>query len=227
MIIDNQIKIYIMDIIDLSNNDKRIIKYIEDNLDEEKRLRILRLPKAKYVPKVVVDMLIRYLAEKDLGRKINKSDIIYNTYGKPYIWDSANFYFNISHSGSLITAITAEEEVGIDCERIDKKKLNISNEFFCESEKKTVINSIKKLYAINQIWTGKESITKLIGRGLLLDIRKIHIEIISEYKALGTFLGNKYFLYYITYKDYIVCICSLKQNSIIDKIQFVELKCLL
>lgn len=85
--------------------------------------------------------------------------------GKPQIPDSGIF-FNISHSGNIVTAIVSDQqEVGIDIEKIRPISLTAFDHFFSEKEWDTIINAKAPSEALLSLWTIKEAVLKCIGTG--------------------------------------------------------------
>jgi len=88
-----------------------------------------------------------------------------NDYGKPYIVGITNIHYNISHSGKYIAFVVSDEPVGIDIELIKFADFAIAKRFFSYDEVKYIIVGESHL-RFYEIWTMKESMLKLEGKGL-------------------------------------------------------------
>lgn len=96
-----------------------------------------------------------------------ENDIRINEYGKPYL--DSDVQFNISHSGQYTVLAVSDCNVGVDIECISDKNLGISDVVFTEDEKAWInVDPIKRFFIL---WTAKESILKLFGTGLSVDMK--------------------------------------------------------
>ena len=115
-----------------------------------------------------------YLLKKYLGDKC----IGFNPNGKPYSIDGP--YFNISHSGNYIAlAISEDRDIGIDVERIDKRKVK-TIQYILKNNEKT-----EDLQQLFQIWSNKESLLKCLGSNIgdIKDIPDLPLNGVREFKG--------------------------------------------
>ena len=101
------------------------------------------------------------------------------TRGKPYIKNS-NLFFNYSYRASYgLLAISKNQAVGVDIEKMKPLQdiLTFSEFSFSEKEKQIIFKSEneKKLEPLFTFWTFKEAIIKLLGIGLNADLTKIDL----------------------------------------------------
>jgi len=96
----------------------------------------------------------------------------YNKYGKPCLSDphSSSISFNLSHSENLaILAITKEDDIGVDVEKLDPDIVfsQMADRYFDEAEKLELAqySSERQKRGFYRIWTKKEAILKLEGVG--------------------------------------------------------------
>ena len=151
------------------------------------------------------------LARKEISSisKIDEKNIKFSTnlYGKPYLVDNPNIYFNISHSGNYIVCAISDKPVGIDIEIIKPANLKIAKRFFTTDEYEYVMEN-QHDYRFYEIWTKKESITKMLGRGLHMPL--------SSFSVLN--LNKKQFEFYNVYIDKMVichtCSCRLAEVNV-------------
>lgn len=99
-------------------------------------------------------------------------------YGKPYIKETEELCFNLSHAGDYVTAVFSEHAVGIDIEKSREVKPAFIKRFFTpaecaylerikdrETEKVDFFNLI-----FTKMWTRKESYIKAVGEGMHLPL---------------------------------------------------------
>lgn len=135
--------------------------------------------------------------------KIKEKNIILKTneYGKPYIENYENIYFNISHSNDYSILVISNKEVGCDIEKIKRINKFVIGKCFSKNEQDYIKNSFNKESTFIQIWTIKESYLKALGCGLNKEMSELDFvnknEIIQTY---NNFKLKQYNLddYYIT-----------------------------
>lgn len=88
-------------------------------------------------------------------------DIKYNEHGKPYFEHGK--YFSVSHSGNIAVLAVSDDEIGIDIERLRKPNERIIRRCFTEAEAEFAEKSNQNF---TRIWTEKEAVLKLLGKGL-------------------------------------------------------------
>jgi phosphopantetheinyl transferase len=123
-------------------------------LSEADKNEILSLPLAKR-------RLERIACRKVLSSLLIRNEIIieYGNNGEPLM---NGFYVSFSHSGEMIAvAISEQNPVGIDIERIQDKIVALRSKFVSENE--LTLEEIKNREAITRIWTAKEAVYKLFS----------------------------------------------------------------
>ena len=96
-----------------------------------------------------------------------KKDIIYNSYGKPYLKNN-ELYFNLSNSGIYSICGISDKEIGVDIERITYKERVI--ERICNDLEKEFI---KDKDDFTMIWVKKEAYVKYLGKGLSYGLKNV------------------------------------------------------
>lgn len=90
--------------------------------------------------------------------------------GKPV---ADNCFISVSHSHEKLAFCKSEKEVGVDIEKIKPHDfLRLCERFFGEREKEYFYKNQKSDLAFYEIWTRKESYSKISGNGLK-DIVKV------------------------------------------------------
>lgn len=154
----------------------------------------------------------------------DKLEFKYNKYGKPYLQNINDIYFNISHSGEWVICAISDCELGVDIERIQKHVPNWTY-IFSEVEQQ-MIEEWKKLGKAElfyKFWTLKESYIKAIGQGLNMPMNTFSIQLLNNQIILNTrekvcseynFISKKFDEnHYMS-----LCICSPLKITMIQKI---------
>ena len=89
-------------------------------------------------------------------------------YGKPYLADYPEIFFNLSHSEGITACITEDRECGIDCEKVREYRPNVMKRAFSEKEREMIENAAEseRDLLFFTLWTLKEAYIKAMGKGL-------------------------------------------------------------
>lgn len=98
----------------------------------------------------------------------------YETYGKPYLPEYLNVYFNISHCNLGCAVAVADIPIGIDYQDIRPFSWEIASRVCCPQELKILEKSSYKATTFTRIWTRKESYLKMYGHGICCDLTQIN-----------------------------------------------------
>ncbi len=93
---------------------------------------------------------------------------------KPYLPDLPKMHFNLSHSGNRVMCIVGPVEVGCDVEVINPSHSKSVIRCLAESEQKLAKESPVNFF---RLWTLKESILKLSGKGLLIPLSSFEVSL--------------------------------------------------
>lgn len=88
--------------------------------------------------------------------------------GKPYLKNTREWFFNLSHSGTKVLCVLAREPVGCDIEKTEKAPLELVQGVLSRQEQNQLVcleGDTQRDY-FYKLWTGKESYLKLTGEGL-------------------------------------------------------------
>ena len=119
-----------------------------------------------------------YLLLKKLLTDENITDPIFKTekYGKAYIFNYENIYFNLSHSGKIVLCAISDMEVGADVEYIDPEiDLDIAKHYFYNEEYTSIMKSYNPHEEFFKYWVLKESYMKYTGLGMNLELDSFEI----------------------------------------------------
>ena len=146
------------------------LNILPNNILEDLKLKKIEFGKISKVMGYV--LLLQAL--KDLN--IQTIPIIeYNKYGKPYLKNIPNLYYNISHTNDednlYLVLVIDNEEVGIDIELIKSRKDSLIRYCTNDLEYHLIINSHNIDKEFTRLWTKKESYLKCIGTGITKDLK--------------------------------------------------------
>ncbi len=134
-----------------------------------------------------------------------------NSYGCPKISNVENFNFSISHSEEMAICAYSEKTIGCDIELIKYPNYKIVTRFFTKEEKdflETLQSAKIKEKMFFHIWTGKEAISKALGKGIALGFSTFSLVeeglIVDEI----TVEGKKLHLKFIENKNYMICVAA-------------------
>jgi 4'-phosphopantetheinyl transferase len=144
-------------------------------------------------------------ASKYYGEDIGSLKIVSD--GKPYLYKHPDFYFNISHSRSLLAVAVSNGNIGIDCEEISKIRNVIVEKRFTIVEKEYICESGENF---TNIWTRKEAYFKFTGEGILGNFQAVDT-LSPPYSDL---LSTK------KYGNYIVSLCC--ENPVEAKVEVIN-----
>ena len=138
-----------------------------------------------------------------------------NKYGKPYLSNYPQIYFNVSHSKNYIACGISDLEIGVDIEYNDPTiDLNIAKHYFYNSEYKSIMNAKKPSDEFFKYWVLKESYMKYTGLGFRLNLDSFEV---NENKIIG---NDNLELSLFNVDDYKLGVCSKYK---VKKIQQIDL----
>ncbi len=177
-------------------------------ISQERRERIARMAvNGDKVRSLFAELLIRYEASEQLGADFDSLEFGKNEFGKPFIIGENGYDFSVSHSGKAAAFAGADSaRVGVDVERIRRRKSGISKRFFAENEIKFIEKSETPDEAFFEIWTRKEAYSKMLGKGLAAGF--------NSFDVTGNELGCE-FLTKIT-NGYAFSVCAEKNSALPD-----------
>ena len=235
-----------MEVYLIRTDDKRkedlsdLLSYVEDDY-REKVLRY-RFP-ADRKRSLYGHLLARYAIIKEWGLKNSEIKMLTGPYGKPYLKDREDVFFNVSHSGDLAVCVTGKGPVGIDVQEIKGTKEGLAQRFFSKEENHSLARVIFRLAITNEIrdimkknaclWSLKEAYIKAEGRGLSIPLDSFSILLKgSEIKLCieGEEKEGYSFRQYDGWDGYALSVCamgddlpeSVRETDIEDIIKMLE-----
>lgn len=157
----------------------------------------------------------------DVG--ITTFDIAHDEYGKPALVPSCGVHFNLSYSSTVVSCCIADNEIGVDVERIGRIELSVARRFFHQNEYDEILSCGNPEMAVTRLWTIKESMAKCIGKGISRELLCGNLGRFSQ-TALHTFFFsnqqynvNEYFL-----PGYCFSVCSTT-NELPSRLERIKL----
>ena len=183
--------------LDLKESYKLLPEYRKEKVD------FFRYKKDKLLSCGAYLLLVKLLGEKNFTNPLFKT----GKYGKAYISNYDDVYFNMSHSGKMVSCAISDSEVGVDIEYNDPTiDLNIAKNYFYNSEYESIMNSSYPSNEFFRYWVLKESYMKFTGLGFNLDLDSFEIIISDDIKLKNDKNNLKFNLFDV--EDYKLAICS-------------------
>lgn len=95
-------------------------------------------------------------------------------YGKPYLANEKNVYFNISHSGDMCICAVYKSEIGVDIQEIKNVSQNLIDRVTTKREKEHLERKDKK-EEFFRLWAIKEGYVKYKGEYASLSLANIEV----------------------------------------------------
>ncbi len=110
---------------------------------------------------------------------IKLPEIVIDKGGKPHFAldcknEGAEVCFNLSHSGQYVLCAIGDQEMGVDLQQMVPVRESLVKRYFTDAEQQFVKNGAEKAFAA--VWTKKEAIAKLTGRGIAQILEKDNIQ---------------------------------------------------
>jgi 4'-phosphopantetheinyl transferase len=124
---------------------------------------------------IISEILIRSIY-CSISKKVN-DEIVFmkNEFGKPYIKNSEDFCFNISHSSDLVVCAIDHNEIGVDVEVIQKLD-NGTLKIICTENEYSILRTKENIHEFGiAIWTQKEAYLKYLGTGLSKEVKSFDV----------------------------------------------------
>ena len=104
----------------------------------------------------------------------------YGEHGKPVLAGHPDIHFNMSHCREAVVCYVSDQPVGIDVEAVRDYKESLARHTMNDEEMTLISASDNPALAFTRLWTMKEAVQKLSGRGLIDDMRNILKDLPSE-----------------------------------------------
>lgn len=147
-----------------------------DLLSPQRRERICRLRRdSDKLVSTLTGLLIRSESAKRLDIPSEKLMFDFNSFGKPFVKNSPDFHFSVSHSGRCILFVCNDKPIGIDAEHISQRRMKTAERFFTADECDFINKSTQPDADFFRIWTCKEAYVKMLGTGLSTPLKSFSV----------------------------------------------------
>ena len=193
------IKLVYCDVSDLDL--AKACQYLSDKRKE--KVNSFRFDKDKKLSAGAYLLLMKLLDEENIAQPAFGT----GKYGKAYITNCEDIYFNLSHSEKLVACAISDREVGVDVEYNDPEiDLNIAKHYFFNTEYEGIMNSENPSDEFFKYWVLKESYMKYTGLGFNLALDEFEIMINEDIKLKNDENDLKFDVFDID--NYKLAICS-------------------
>ena len=141
-----------------------------------------------------VYMLLRYALIKEYGY-MHAPEFSYGEHGKPFLADRADIFFNMSHCRNAVCCIVSDKETAIDITDIREVNPSVIRRVCSENERQRITESAEPQRTFLKMWTRKECLSKLSGRGMSQGFRELTDEL-PEAAGLHTIVCREYIYTY-------------------------------
>ena len=121
----------------------------------------------------VIGYLLFLYGFRNIYKQNGLQDFSTEKNGKPYLNEYPEIYFNISHCAGAAVCIFGNTPVGIDIQDIRERNSRSVTRVCSSEEIRHIEDSAEPDLEFCRIWSVKESLSKLSGKGILRDIRNL------------------------------------------------------
>lgn len=165
-------KVYIFKNIDEWKDEE--VDFFRAELSEERKQKLKKYRKKEDQKlSAMAYLLLRYALVKDFNIR-EKITLVQEGFGKPYLQEYKDIYFNFSHCSSCAVCAVSTEKIGVDIEYIAKERLLLSELVLAQEEMELVRCAEKKEETFVRLWVLKESTVKRDGVGLLYGVNHLN-----------------------------------------------------
>ena len=195
----------------LSSADEGIYQRLYEQASQERKARADRYRRREDALRcLAAEALLRYSLGTDCRMETAPG-------GKPFSPDRPDLHFNLSHSGNWAVIAWGEREVGVDVESIrpDTNVQALARRYFSPEEQLYVLKSeTDRQRRFFEVWTGKESYVKYLGRGIQMDLKSFSILSLPQDLRLHRH----------TLPDgSLLCLCTPEEDCCLE---FLDVRCL-
>ena len=136
-----------------------------------------------------------------------------NEHGKPYLSEAPEIYVNWSHSGDYVICAIADQEVGIDLQRMDREpKENLIRKALTEKEREDLkkLDPVDRKKRFYEYWSVKESFLKALGTGFYTSLERFQVELTDEIPKIHQQINHRRYecrLLRFWEPDYVAAVC--------------------
>lgn len=195
----------------------QVIDKLLESVSPDKKERLRRFyRKEDMLRGLFADLLSRDMIRQKTGLNNEEISFATNEYGKPFLKDSEDIQFNLSHSGEWVVGAIDKKQVGVDVERVQEIDLDISRNYFSPDEHEDLMSKPDKYDYFFTLWSLKESYIKILGKGLSHPLNAFSIKFIDPehiiIKVGDKQIGDVFFRQYEVDKNYKTAVCATHEQ---------------
>lgn len=130
-------------------------------------------------------------------------------HGKPSLAEHPHIHYNVTHADGITACISADNECGIDAERVRDCRPNVIKRAFSESEKALIENAPdeEKNLLFFRLWTLKEAYVKALGIGVSYPLNTAEFSFDGS-KIRTNIEGYGFKQYVLSGGEFVVSVCE-------------------
>lgn len=101
---------------------------------------------------------------------------VIGSHGKPSLLEHPHLHFNLSHCRSAVLCAVSQHAIGVDVERCRPFKEALVRHTMNDEELAQIMQGQDPSMEFTKLWTAKEAVVKLTGKGLTHDITDILVQ---------------------------------------------------
>ena len=189
-------------------------------LSEQRRYAVMRCRKTiDRVNGCAVYLMLRYALFKEYGIKdAPVFGFIENE--KPYLPTYPQIHFSFSHCRNAAACIVSDNNTAVDIMDIRKKSAAVINRVCSENELNILSSSDEREFI--RLWTRKECLSKLTGKGMQSDFRTLTDEL-PEMKSVITIDRGEHIVSYCS-PDGETSLSLVKKEELFEVLSYVREK---
>lgn len=167
----------------------------------------------------LLSVMAGYLLDMGMKDQGCKYPLLSDGLGYLHSKNEPRYYFSISHSANIAVCAVSDENIGCDVEEVGRfmkeRYLNKDGAFYKKilTKKEKDYLNVNDVNDIAKLWTRKESYSKLMGKGIAMDFRKIETTKDNLFKSFTVMDKDN--------KEYMISLSGKDINSY--KISYIEL----
>ena len=111
---------------------------------------------------------------------MEKPVFVYGEHGKPFIVGHPVIHFNLSHCREAAVCMLSKRPVGVDVESVRSFKEELVRYTMNDHEVRQIMQSERPDIEFIRLWTMKEAVLKLSGRGIMDNMKDVLENLSSE-----------------------------------------------
>ncbi len=111
---------------------------------------------------------------------------VFGEHGKPFLAEHPDVHFNLSHCRVAVACALASSPVGVDIESIRTARPDLVRRTMNDEEARHILSADDPDREFTILWTRKEAVLKLSGRGIVDDMKSVLTSVPSSVRVTTT-----------------------------------------